>query len=107
MTNPTDDAHCVEELQPGSTGVWRITTAGSTHVLDLVNGTVTRFPGPGSAPTVNDCTRPIRTLDTCRVGERGRWTMYPEEPSDVDYYWHVTSVVRRIERMDAADMARS
>ena len=100
MNDPNDDAQCVDGLLPGSTGTWRITTAtgGSTHVVDLDAGTVTRFPGPASSPTINDCERPLRTLDACRVGEPGRWTMQTDSES-VEYYWHVTSVILRIEKI--------
>ena len=100
MKDSNGDAHFVEALLPDSTGIWRVTTAGSTHLLDLAAGTVTRFPGPGSSPTINDCERPLRTLDACRVGERGRWTMHTDGWSaSVDFYWHVTSVILRIEEV--------
>ncbi|TFC99190.1 hypothetical protein E3T25_16115 [Cryobacterium sandaracinum] len=98
MPNPNNESQSVEELLPNSTGVWRITTVGSTHVLDLVRGTVTRFPGPGAAPTINDCCRPLRTLDTCRIGERGRWTMMSDEWS-IEYYWQVTSTILSIQEV--------
>ncbi|TFC18608.1 hypothetical protein E3O19_04365 [Cryobacterium algoritolerans] len=98
MPDHNKDAQCVEELRLDSTGVWRITTVGSTHVLDLVDGTATRIPGPEAAISVNDCCRPLRTLDRCRVGERGRWTMQSDDWS-VDYYWQVTSTILRIQEV--------
>ena len=104
MNAAQDDAHCVEELRPESTGIWRITTAGSTHVLDLDAGTATRFPGPAASPTINDCERPLRTLDACSVGKRGRWTMHTDGWSDsIDYYWQVTSVIARIEEVKPSE----
>lgn len=91
-----------DELSTSSTGIWRVTTLGSTHVLDLDYGTATRFPGAGASPSINDCTRPLRTLDTCRVGGRGRWTMYADSFSDIiEYFWQVTSTILRIERITA------
>ncbi len=106
MTHPNDAAQCVDELLLTSTGVWQITTVGSTHVLDLERGTATRIPGPEAPATINDCTRPLRTLDACRVGERGRWTMHTDGYSaTVDYYWQVTSTIQQIERIAAGDEA--
>ena len=98
MLKPNNDSQSVEQLLLSSTGVWRITTVGSTHVLDLVRGTATRFPGPDAAPTINDCCRPLRTLDVCRIGERGRWTMISDDWS-IDYYWQVTSIILGIQEV--------
>ena len=61
--------------------------------------TITRLPGPASVPTVNNQTRPIRSIDWCRVGDRGEWTMHEDRHApDVDYYWHISSTVSRISR---------
>lgn len=96
MPNEIHDDDTVTELTGVEGGVWQVFTAGSVHVFDLDVGTVIRIPGPTSAPNINDQTRPIRSIGACRVGERGRWTMHPDEPSDVDYYWMVTSTIARI-----------
>ncbi|MDY7542134.1 MULTISPECIES: hypothetical protein [unclassified Cryobacterium] len=80
-------------------GVWRVVTQGSSHILDLDAKTVTRIPGPGRPATFNDVTRPLRTLEECRVGESGRWTMMSDDEM-TDFYWHVTSQIRRIERVE-------
>lgn len=99
MRNDLNDDDTVAELTGVEGGVWQVFTAGSVHVFDLDVGTVIRIPGPTSAPNVNDQVRPIRSIEACRVGERGRWTMHPEESElDLDYYWMVTSTIARISR---------
>lgn len=106
MNDPNDVQH-IDDLLPSSTGIWRITTLSSIHVLDLDTGTATRFPGPRAPATVNDRPRPLRSLDVCRVGERGRWTMHTDGWSDtVDYFWHVTSTILRIEKVASNDSAK-
>lgn len=91
------------ELTGAEGGVWLVTTSSSTYVMDLTVGTVTRHPGPNSRPTVNDLTRRLRTIDRCRVGEDGYWTMKGGGYTDsVDYYWQSTSVIQRIERIEPA-----
>lgn len=90
----------VNQLRGDEGGRWQVWTQHSSYLVDLNAMTVTRIPGPDSMPTVNDVTRPIRTLDTCRVGERGFWTMFTDGWSaTVDYFWQSSSVIRRIERM--------
>lgn len=78
-------------------GVWRVTTIGSTHVLDLNAGTVTRIPGSDSRPSSSDGTFRIRTLDNVRVQEAGLWTMFPYDWL-IEYNWHRTSLVQTIIR---------
>ena len=98
----------VTELTGIEGGLWQVFTVGSMHLFDLDAGTVTRIPGPTSAPTINDRTRPIRAIGACRVGERGRWTMHTDGWSDtVDHYWQVTSQIVRIERINTANTAGS
>lgn len=80
-------------------GVWRVVTQGSSHILDLDAMTVTRIPGLGRPASFNDVERPLRTLEACRVGEAGRWTMISDDEM-VDFYWHVTSRIRRIEPVE-------
>lgn len=89
----------VLELTIEDTGVWIVHTQGSIHIFDLDNKTVTRVPGEERTSSINDCTRPLRTLDVCRVGERGRWTMISDDPM-TDHYWHVTSTIRAIQRRE-------
>lgn len=89
----------VGELTGIDGGVWLVTTESSTYVLDLDVGTVTRHPGPRASTTINDTTRRLRTLDRCRVGESGYWTMRGGGGylSSVDFYWQTTSAIRSIE----------
>lgn len=89
------------ELTGKEGGAWRVVTQGSSHILDLDAGTVTRIPGPGRPASVNDRARPLRTLEACRVGDAGRWTMFSDDVM-IEFYWHVTSRIRRIEQMAVA-----
>ncbi|NYJ18478.1 hypothetical protein [Glaciibacter psychrotolerans] len=90
----------VSELTGQEGGMWVITTfAGTTHFMNLDRGTVRRRPAPGRTTSINDVERPLRTLDACRVGEVGRWTMLSDD-FFTDYYWHQTSTIVRIERSD-------
>jgi hypothetical protein len=89
----------VDELTGMDRGVWLVSTETSTYVLDLDAGTVIRSPGQRASTTINDTTRRLRTLDRCRVGESGYWTMRGGGGylSSVDFYWQTTSVIRSIE----------
>lgn len=89
-----------DELLLDSTGIWRVFTRDSSHLFNFEKGTVTRERGPDAPKTVNDCTRPLRSIEACRVGERGRWTMRTDDWSEtVDFYWAKTSVIRRIDKV--------
>jgi hypothetical protein len=88
----------VTELRGGEGGRWRVVTLHSEYLFDLDRATVERFPGPNAAPTVNDVERPIRRITACRVGERGRWTMHPDD-FETDFYWQVSGEIRQIERI--------
>jgi hypothetical protein len=89
-----------DELRLDAIGTWRVFTRDSSHLFDFVNGTVTREPGPNAPSTVNDRARPLRSIEACRLGERGRWTMHTDGWSDsVDFFWANTSVIHRIEKI--------
>ncbi|GAA3882521.1 hypothetical protein GCM10022381_25990 [Leifsonia kafniensis] len=81
-------------------GLWQVITQGSVHLFDLDAMTVRRIPGPGQPTTINDTIRPIRSILACRVGSPGRWTMHSDDPL-LDYYWHITSDIVTIERLEA------
>ena len=88
----------VEELTGTESGRWRVVTRDSSHLFNLDERAVTRIPGPNAKPTINDLSRPLRLIRQCRVGSRGHWLMEPDSlDSPVDYFWHVSSVIRRIE----------
>ena len=95
------EALTVDELTGCEGGIWRVVTRGSSHILDLNAGTVTRIPGPGRPTSFNDRTRPLRTLEACRVGNAGRWSMLSDDLM-IDFYWHITSQIRRIDRVAEA-----
>lgn len=106
MTKPISETF--DELPANATGTWRIYTRDSCHVLRLDERTVTREPGPNTDGMFNDTALPLRSIDTCRVGERGRWTMHTTSWSDtVDWYWANTSVVQRIVKDDEAGLTET
>lgn len=96
----------VDELTGNEGGVWRVTTLGSSHIVNLMRGTVTRIPGVGRNASINDVERPLRTLDACKVGEVGRWTMVADDYL-TDYFWHRTSTVQRIERLTGLELGKA
>jgi hypothetical protein len=105
MTDPVVEPIRVSELRGDEGGAWRVTTRDSTHFFDLDLGTVTRVPGVNAPPTINDRTRPLRSIDTLRVGARGRWTMYTDGWDEViDYFWANTSIVATIEAISRDDL---
>lgn len=90
----------VTMLSGRESGLWRVSTRDSTHYFDLDARTVTRVPGTNATPGINDVARPLRSIDTLTVGLGGRWTMHTDGWSDsIDYYWHESSVVAKIERV--------
>jgi hypothetical protein len=97
-TNSEKPVMSVKELTGSEEGQWVVSTRDSQYQFDLDQRTVTRIPGAGAAPTINDKTRLLREIVQCRVGEPGRWTMHPDSPwGAVEFYWSVSSVVARIE----------
>ncbi|KRE23291.1 hypothetical protein ASG80_06055 [Agromyces sp. Soil535] len=61
-----------------------------------------RFPGQDAQPSVADEPRRIRSLERARVGDSGYWTMWSSDYR-VDYLWHSTSTITRIERLGIED----
>jgi len=96
----------VDELTGDEGGVWRVTTVGSSHIINLIRGTITRIPGIGRSASINDVERPLRSLDACRVGEIGRWTMMSDDFL-TDYYWQRTSTVQRIELLTGLELGKA
>src|SRR5690606_16128780 len=79
-------------------GLWKVTTQSSHYIFDLDQGTVIRVPGSESSSSVNDVSRPLRSIGSCEVGVRGYWTMEPGEEQDLEYYWQYSTEIRSIER---------
>lgn len=101
MHEPGGDTAPVEltQLTGSEGGTWHVVTRDSIHVFDLDAGTVMRKPGPTATPGSSGVAQPLRNIVTCIVGERGYWTLHTAGWSDtVDYYWHYSSIVQRIER---------
>lgn len=85
----------VTDLTTQEHGRWLLHTIGSRHVIDLDARTVERLPGPHAHATTSDGLHRLRTLDLCRIGDVGRWTMHGDD--FVEYYWHQSSIIRHIE----------
>ncbi len=102
MSEPDDAAAAaveLTELTGTEGGVWHVVTRDSVHLFDLDAMTVVRNPGPEANPGLSYMARPLRSILACKVGERGFWTIHAEGFSDViEYFWHSSSVVQRIER---------
>jgi hypothetical protein len=68
--------------------------------VDLDAMTITRIPGPNSSSSINDCERPLGSLEKYRVGATGYWTMRAGADSDmVEYFWQFSTEIRSIERL--------
>ena len=92
----------VTELTGNEGGVWHVHTRDSIHIFDLDAWTVERKPGPHARIDPSDTPRRLRTVERCRVGGRGHWTMESDDYL-IDYYFHYTSVIQRIDRFDAEE----
>lgn len=101
MTDPDSvQPETLVELTESETGIWEVLTRDSCYLFDLDDDRVIRRRGLGAPVTVNDRTRLLRSIDTCRVSERGRWTMHSESWSaSTDYFWQISSDIRRIEQV--------
>lgn len=88
---------------PRDRGTYLVTTTtGTTYRFDLAHRTVTRTPGPGSTPGFNDGAQTLRTVDACRVGAPGFWTMIAGD-FFTDFYMQQTTVIVSI--VDASPTA--
>ena len=89
ITEQPKPANELPELTGTESGRWQVFTRDSSHIFDFAEGTVTRIPGPHAWPGSNDRPHPLRTIEACRVGFRGLWTMKTDGWSDmIDYLWH-------------------
>ena len=88
------------ELVFEQTGRWLVLSMTSAHFFDLDTKVVTRIPGDLAVEFVTDRGRGLRSLDRCRVGEVGAWTMEPlPHEGDLEFRWHRSSFVQRIVRL--------
>ena len=98
MNEQAKDTDVPEKLELNGTegGLWRVYTRDSSHIFDLDRGTVTRVPGADAPANINDGPRRLKELFTCRVGERGYWTL----PGDylIDFRFNLTSTIQRIQK---------
>jgi hypothetical protein len=92
----------VDELTGDERGTWVVQTQSSRYIFDFGRPSVTRQPGPDAPATINDTTRRLRHIDSCRVGQSGAWTMKAVGgyADPVDFYWAVSTEIRSIERID-------
>jgi hypothetical protein len=95
------------ELTMKETGHWIAVSQTSAHLFDLDARRVYRMPGFCVVEFVTDPGRGLRTLDVCKVGERGEWTMYPLEGQYlVDFAWHISTEIVKIARVHGLSMRR-
>ena len=88
------------ELSLEQTGHWLVLSVTSAHFFDLDLRIVTRIPGDTAIEFVTDQGRELRTVDSCRVGEVGLWTMEPfPHERDLEFRWHQSSFIQRIVRV--------
>ena len=89
------------ELTMGERGQWLALSQSSAHLFDLDARRVTRIPGFQAIEFVTDPGRSLRSLDVCKVGERGEWTMHPLEGDHLTQFaWHISTEIIRIARID-------
>jgi hypothetical protein len=95
------------ELSMNETGHWIALSQTSAHLFDLDARRVYRMPGFRAIEFVTDPGRGLRTLDICKVGERGEWTMYPLEGQHlVDFAWHISTEIVKIARINGLLISR-
>ena len=101
------DGHLGEdrtELTLEQTGRWLVLSMRSAHFFDLDVGLVYRIPGDLAIEFVTDGGRELRSLDCCRVGEVGAWTMEPlPHERDIEFRWHRSSFIQKIVRVVELD----
>jgi hypothetical protein len=94
------------ELTMNDTGQWLAISMSSAHFFDLDAPSVTRMPGVNAFEFVSDSGRALRTLEICRVGESGRWTMEPlPHERDLEFRWHISTPIVMI--VQVLDLDRS
>ncbi len=97
-----------DRLDASSSGTWLTTTRGSRHIWEISSdGSTdwTRLPGEGRASFEEDseAQRLTRVQLWPEVGSKFFvWFDDPEEPFAIEQ-WRLSSVVRRIERMERDD----
>ena len=95
----------VKELTGTEDDVWHVHTRDSIHIFDLDAWIVERHPGPNTWADPSDGPRRLRTIESCRVGGRGHWTMKSDDYL-IDYYFHYSSVIQRIDRVQAEERGK-
>lgn len=96
----TDATSDVQELSGAEGGRWVVWTRDSSYLFDLDAGSVIRRPGPTARAGMHDRPRPLRSIEKCRVGSPGYWTMHAEQWSATfEFFWAHTTTIRSIERL--------
>ena len=96
------------ELSMEETGHWIALSQTSAHLFDLDARRVYRMPGFRAIEFVTDSGRGLRTLDICKVGERGEWTMYPLEGQHlVEFAWHISTEIVKIAHVNGLSALQS
>jgi len=86
-----------DELTSAQVGQWLVLSRTSAHFFDLDAMLVTRIPGYEPIEMITDGGRELRSIEGCRVGESGLWTMEPMlGERDIEYRWHQSTEIVRI-----------
>ena len=87
------------ELTGQDFGCWQVITAKSEHRFDLDAGTVVRIAGRDALFFRDDGhLRSLRSIERCRVGGRGHWTLYLDNFL-VEFEGHLSTDIVRIVRL--------
>jgi len=88
-------------------GQWLALSQTSAHLFDLDARRVIRVPGFQAVAFVTDPGRSLRSIDVCRVGELGEWTMHPLEGDHLTQFaWHISTEIVRIARVEGLTQPR-
>ena len=99
-----EDQHTIEEeevteLTGQGSGCWQVITVQSEHRFDLDAGTVERMAGQDALILHDDGRlRSLRSIERCRVGGRGHWTLYLDNFL-VEFEGHLSTDIVRIVRL--------
>lgn len=83
------------ELTASSTGEWVVHTHDSRYKFDFDASTVEWIPEPHAQLTTPDGIHRLRSIERCRIGEHGLWTIETLGPY-TDQLRHESSIIRHI-----------
>lgn len=101
---PRGEGDGVEQLTPGMTGRWRVTTRRAAHIWDLDEMTYTRLPGAASSAFAHDgATASIRSVERWPQVGSTSFAFFDDPDNPLIEQWRISSTIRRIEPADQSD----